>query len=194
MKGYRELKKEVLDLLKTKLPKDLYYHGVHHTLDALDVCEIYISEERVNQEDADLLKVGVLVHDIGFTVAVEDHELWGVKLAVEIMHKHDFDNDDIERVKNLIMATKIPQTPKNHLEEIICDVDLDYLGGSDFYVISDHLFLELSAYNKVGNKQEWNIIQIKFLEDHKFHTDFAIKNRQPQKEKRILELKELIKT
>ena len=194
MKGYRELKKEVLGLLKTKLPKDLYYHGVHHTLDALDVCENYISEERVNQEDADLLKVGVLVHDIGFTVAVEDHELRGVKLAVEIMNKHNFDHDDIERVKNLIMATKIPQTPKNHLEEIICDVDLDYLGRSDFYVISDHLFMELSAYNKVGNKQEWNIIQVKFLEDHKFHTDFAIKNRQPQKEKRILELKELIKT
>ena len=192
MKGYKKLKKEVLGILETKLPENLYYHGIHHTLGALDVCEIYISEEKINQEDADLLKVGVLMHDIGFTVTMEDHELRGVELAVKLMNKHNFDYDDIERVKELIMATEIPQNPKNHLEEIICDVDLDYLGRSDFYVISDQLFLELSIYSNIGSKQEWNKIQIKFLEDHKFHTDFAIKNRRPQKKKRILELKELI--
>ena len=34
---------------------------------------------------------------------------------------------------------------------------------------------------------------IKFLEAHQYHTDFAIKKRQPEKEKRIEELKQLVK-
>ncbi len=193
MKGYKKLKKEVLNILKTKLPENLYYHGIDHTIEALNVCEIYISEEKINNDDADLLRVGVLMHDIGFTVSVENHELRGVELATILMAKYKFVPHDIEKVTELIMATQIPQNPKNHLEEIICDVDLDYLGRPDFYVISDQLFNELSAYDKIENKLEWNKIQIKFLESHKFHTDFARKYRRPQKEKRIVELNGLIK-
>ena len=113
-------------------------------------------------------------------------------MAQELMYKHNFDSNDIEVVNQLILATEVPQNPKNHMEEIICDVDLDYLGRSDFYEISEQLFKELVAYNNIGSKREWNKTQIKFLENHKFHTDFAKKNRQPQKEKRIMELKELV--
>lgn len=193
MKRYAKLKEEVLGILKTKLPKDLYYHGIHHTLDALEACEVYLMEEKVKEEDAYLLRIGVLMHDIGFTVSIENHEARGVEMAQELMYKHNFDPKDIEVVKELIMATQVPQSPQNHLEEIICDVDLDYLGRSDFYEISEQLYKELVVYSNIGSKLEWNKIQIEFLENHKFHTDFANKNRQPQKGKRIVELKKLVR-
>jgi predicted metal-dependent HD superfamily phosphohydrolase len=193
MKGYIKLKKEVLGILNTKLPKDLYYHGIHHTIDALDVCEIYLIEEKINEEDVDLLRIGVLMHDIGFTVSIENHEVRGVEMAEKLMSKHNFSPNEIEVVKELILATRVPQNPKTHLEKIICDVDLDYLGRSDYYTISDQLYEELFAYNNIESKTEWNKVQIKFLERHKYHTDFAKKNRQPQKEMRIEELKELVR-
>ncbi len=193
MKGYIKLKKEVLGILNTKLPKDLYYHGIHHTIDALDVCEIYLIEEKINEEDVDLLRIGVLMHDIGFTVSIENHEVRGVEMAEKLMSKHNFSPNEIEVVKELILATRVPQNPKTHLEKIICDVDLDYLGRSDYYTISDQLYKELFAYNNIESKTEWNKVQIKFLERHKYHTDFAKKNRQPQKEMRIEELKELVR-
>ena len=63
----------------------------------------------------------------------------------------------------MIMATKIPQSPRNGLEEIICDADLDYLGRDDFYEIGATLFEELKAYNVLQNEREWNRIQVKFL-------------------------------
>lgn len=192
MKKYIELKKEVLGILNTKLPRDLYYHGIHHTMDALDVCDLYLIKERINKDDAYLLRIGVLMHDIGFTISIEDHEVRGVELAEKLMSSHNFDPKNIDVVKELILATQVPQNPKTHLEEIICDVDLDYLGRSDFYTISDQLFRELVAYNYIGDKKAWNKVQIKFLETHKFHTDFAKKNRQPEKEKRIVELKKLV--
>jgi hypothetical protein len=46
------------------------------------------------------------------------------------------------------MATKLPPNPKNLLEKIICDSDLDYLGRSDFIPVSNTLFEELKACTK----------------------------------------------
>ena len=101
--------------------------------------------------------------------------------------------DEVRVVQGLIKATRVPQSPQNDLECIICDSDLDYLGRKDFYEISDKLYKELKKASVVSNENEWNKLQIKFLESHKYHTDFAKKYRQPKKEQRILEIKKLIK-
>jgi hypothetical protein len=50
----------------------------------------------------------------------------------------------------------------------------------------------MKAYSNIDNKKNWNKVQIKFLEAHQYHTDFARKNRQPQKEERIKELKRMV--
>jgi predicted metal-dependent HD superfamily phosphohydrolase len=200
MKGYIKIRKRILGILNTKLPKGLYYHGIHHTLDALHVSDRYIKQcyqnikrDKQNDHIAKLLRLGVLFHDIGFTVSFNEHELRGTEIAEKIMNEYSFSQEDIDIVKGLIMATRIPQTPNNYLEKIICDVDLDYLGRNDFYKISNQLYEELKFNRVVSNKLEWNKIQIKFLEAHKYHTDFAKKYRQPEKEKRIAEIKELVK-
>ena len=37
------------------------------------------------------------------------------------------------------MATKIPQKPQNHYEEVLSDADLDYLGRDDFLRLAIHI-------------------------------------------------------
>ena len=189
MKGYIKLRKKALEILNSKLSKDLYYHCIHHTLDVLKVINHYLKHEKINEYDAKLLRIGVLFHDIGYTVSIDHHEKRSAEIAEEMMNEFGFAKKDINTVKKLILATRVPQRPHNQLEKIICDADLDYLGRSDFYRISELLFKELKAYSKIDNKKEWNKTQIKFLEAHQYHTDFARKFRQPQKEKRIKELK-----
>lgn len=193
MKGYIKLRKKALEILHSELPDDLTYHGLEHTLDVLKVCNQYIRREKVNSYDAKLLRIGALLHDIGFIISNIDHEKKGVEIAKKLMNEFKFSRKDFNVVKGLIMATKIPQTPHNHLEKIICDADLDYLGRSDFYKISNYLFKELRAYSIIKNQKEWDRAQIKFLEAHTYHTDFALKNRQPLKEQRIEELYKLFK-
>ena len=192
MNGYTKLRKKVLRILNKELPKGLYYHGIHHTLDALHVCNQYLRREKFDDYTAKILRIGVLLHDIGFTASIDNHEIRGCEIAEKLMNEYDFSQEDIEIVKGLIMATRIPQTPKTYLEEIICDVDLDYLGRDDFYKISNQLFKELKFNSILEEKLEWDKIQIKFLEAHNFHTDFAKKNRQPKKEERIMEIKVLV--
>lgn len=194
MKGYYILRKHILDILHTKLPKNLYYHGVHHTMDALKTCDLYLKHIKISKHESQLLRLGILLHDIGFTESTKDHELKGIEIAHNLLSEFHFSKKDIDIIKQLILSTKVPQQPKNLLERIICDIDLDYLGRDDYYKISDQLFRELKVYSGLKDRNEWNKIQVKFLEAHRYHTDFAIKNRKPKKELRIKELKGLIKT
>ncbi len=192
MKGYIKLRKKALDDLNTKLSSKLSYHSVDHTLGALQTCELYLKHLNIDKYQAKLLRIGILFHDIGFTATIVEHEAKGAEIATAMMSGLGFSKDDIQIVVGLILATKVPQQPHTLLEQIICDVDLDYLGRDNFYPIGNLLFKELKAYSLVTKLNEWNKIQIKFLENHEYHTDFAIKKRQPEKEKRIAELKKLI--
>ena len=192
MKGYYKLRRTIIDILHSKLSKDLHYHGAHHTLDALKTCKVYLKHNDINTHDAKLLRLAVLLHDIGFIETTDEHERKGAEIAIRLLSAHDFSAQDMDVIKGLILTTKIPQQPKTLLEKIICDVDLDYLGRSDFYEISDQLFRELKALSIIKDIDQWNKVQIKFLEAHSYHTAFAIKNRQPQKEIRIEELKKLL--
>ncbi len=193
MKGYNTLRKTILEILHKKLSKDLYYHGVHHTLDALKTCDLYLKNIKISRHDAQILRLGVLFHDIGFTESTINHEHKGTEIARDLLTNFDFKTEDIDVIVGLILSTEVPQKPNTLLEKMICDIDLDYLGRSDFYEISNNLYKELKLTIGLKNKNDWNKIQVKFLEAHTYHTDFAIKKRQPEKEKRIKELKELIK-
>jgi len=192
MKGYIKLRRRVNKILETKLPDKLYYHALNHTDDVLKVCNQYIRRGNIKPRDAKLLRIGALLHDIGFTETYDNHEAKGQEIAQELMGELGFSQKDIDVVKGLIWATKIPQSPQTKLEKIICDADLDYLGRRDFYKISDQLFEELKLRGLLGDKKEWNKIQIKFLEGHSYHTKFALNIRQPVKAKRIAELYETL--
>lgn len=182
MQGYRKLRKIVLSDLESNLPKSLTYHVLDHTLDVLNVCNQYIKREALSEKERYLLRVGAIVHDMGFLKGTVNHEEAGAAMAELIMKDLGFKQEDIEKVKGLVMATKIPQTPQNHLQRIICDADLDYLGRKDYPEISQRLFTELKNTNVISTAKQWRDLQINFLKSHHYHTPFAIKNREPQKQ------------
>lgn len=191
MKGYYKIRKKIIDILKDELPLNLYYHGINHTLYALKISENYIKHENITSKNAKLLRLAILLHDIGFTVSNVNHEKESILIAENILQEYHIEVEDINIIKGMILSTKIPQTPTTKLERIICDIDLDYLGSKYYYKISHQLFKELNAVSHRISKNEWSKMQIKFLSNHKYHTSFAIKYRQQNKEIRIEELKSL---
>ncbi|PZX54647.1 putative metal-dependent HD superfamily phosphohydrolase [Algoriphagus ratkowskyi] len=182
MQGYRTLRIQVLSNLEANLPKTLTYHGLDHTMDVLNVCNQYIRREKLPKEERDLLRTGAIVHDMGFLKGSANHEEVGAGMAEVILQKIGVNHDKIETVKGLVLATKIPQTPQNHLQRILCDADLDYLGREDYPEISKKLFEELKTMNVISTAQQWKELQINFLKAHRYHTPFAIKNREPKKQ------------
>lgn len=183
----------VLKLLGEGLSPTLYYHGLHHTLDVTKQSLILAAEEGVTDEESRfLLKTAALFHDIGFLNVYKDHEDIGCEMAREVLPAYQYSKVQIEQICGMIMATKIPQSPKTHLEKILCDADLDYLGRDDFDPIAKTLFEELAARNLVTEETIWNQIQVKFIGAHAYHTEAARNKREAAKQQHLEKLKTLV--
>lgn len=180
-----KVKDFILKKQSAELPKHLHYHNINHILDVHDAVKRYAKLEGVTPADTELLEVAALFHDSGFIVKADGHEQISCEFAQQYLPDFGYDSEQIEKIKGMIMATKIPQTPLNHLEQIIADADLDYLGRNDFEEISNGLFEELKAENKVTDMNTWNTIQVSFFEKHTYFTDSAKRLRKEKKQQNL---------
>jgi uncharacterized protein len=194
MCDYEGAEKYIIETLKQKLPSDLSYHSFNHVADVLNAALQIAENENVNGEDLKILRIGVLFHDSGFINTTINHEAEGCNIASKVLPGFGFSDKQIDKICGMILATKIPQTPKNKLEKIICDADLDYLGRDDFYSIGNTLFEELKTYKKVANEQQWNMIQLNFLKSHSYHTIWSFKYRDLKKREHLDEIVKLVKS
>ena len=183
------VKTEILDRLQTDLPRNLHYHSVRHTLDVLNAVTILTESEKVTEHNHLLLQTAALFHDAGFLIQYYDNETQGCKLAETVLPEYGYNSNDIKFIQNIIMATRIPQSPKNHIEQIMCDADLDYLGRKDFHIIAKKLRQELKEHDKDFSDEEWIQFEVNFLEKHQYFTETARKLRNTQKIKYLNELK-----
>ncbi|MGB0166141.1 MAG: adenylate/guanylate cyclase domain-containing protein [Luteibaculum sp.] len=186
---YLRMEKDMLHFLESKLPKKLYYHGIHHTLYVTKAAEKIALKEGVHGEDMFLIKTAAIFHDAGFIWSYEKNEELGANLAKEKLPSYRYSKKQIETVCELILATRVPQKPVGLMQRVICDADLFYLGNPKFHDIADTLFHELEDRAVVKDKRHWDEIQIHFLTKHHFHTDFAKKKAQPGKERHLVEIK-----
>ncbi|MBI4946192.1 MAG: hypothetical protein HY840_07300 [Bacteroidetes bacterium] len=186
------VKKYILDKLEKELPGKLYYHGLHHTLDVCDAASVLALKENIGKEKTELVKVAALFHDSGFIKQYWKNEVIGCEIAREILPKFNYSSEEIEGICGMIMATKIPQSPKNILEEILVDADLDYLGRTDFSSIGKTLFDELNANGTPLDEKQWSRMQIKFLGEHTYFTKTARKLREPEKQKQLERLNRVL--
>jgi len=187
-----DIQEIILDILEKELPEYLHYHNVKHTIDVVTEVELIGWAEGVSDEEILLLKTSALFHDAGHTIGYDEHEEKGANLAREMLPKYNYTPRQIETVCELIMATRMPPKPKNLLEKIMCDSDLDYLGRVDFIPVSNTLYEELKHQNKIGSLNDWNKLQVKFISGHQYFTQTARNLREVNKQKQIERIKELI--
>ena len=189
---FTDMQEIILDKLEKELPDYLFYHNVKHTVDVVTEVELIGWGEGCSDEEILLLKTAGLFHDAGHTIAYDNHEFYGTELAKEMLPKYNYSPEHIERICSIIMATKLPPRPTNLLENIICDSDLDYLGRSDFIPVSNTLYEELKAQNKMGSLNDWNKIQVKFISGHQYFTATARSLREVNKKLQIERIQSLL--
>ncbi len=189
---FTDIQEIILDKLERELPAYLFYHNVKHTVDVVTEVELIGWAEGCSDEEILILKTAGLFHDVGHTVVYDNHEYHGTVIAREMLPAYNYTPEQIEKICAIIMSTKLPPQPTNLLEEIICDSDLDYLGRSDFIPVSNTLFEELKAQNKMGSLNDWNKIQVKFISGHQYFTKTARSLREVNKQLQIERIQSLI--
>jgi adenylate cyclase len=191
---FTDLQEMMLNKMEKELPQHLYYHNTKHTIDVVTQAELIGLGEGVNDEDLLILKTAALLHDTGHILGYDDHERFSSLIASEILPDFYYTQSQIEKICELIMATQMPPKPKNKLESIICDADLDYLGRSDMIPVSTLLYKELKEHNKIASWNEWNKLQIKFISNHQYFTKTAMSLREVNKQKQIERIKKLLES
>jgi hypothetical protein len=189
---FTDIQELILDKLEKELPDTLYYHNVKHTVDVVTEVELIGWAEGLDDEGILLLKTAALFHDAGHTIDYDEHEHHGTNLARSYLPGFGYTPDQIDRICEIIMATKLPPAPKDIFQKIICDADLDYLGRSDMIPVSNTLYRELKDRNKIGSFTQWNQLQLNFISGHSYFTKTAKSLREVNKQKQIERIKKLI--
>jgi predicted metal-dependent HD superfamily phosphohydrolase len=174
---------------------EVCYHNLDHTLLIVDTSNVLGKFYGFSELDLEDLFYTGWLHDVGYWDGVaEGHEQQGANLAETCLRELGLPDDRIRRIQSAILATKVPQQPKDLFEAIICDSDLSQLGSDLFY--HHTLLLKKEKESSLGKEillLDWLKGTRDFLHSHHYHSKYALRFFQPGKEKNMELLDEKIR-
>ncbi len=163
-----------LGRLTVELPNCYVYHSVVHTRDeVLPAVERLATASNISGRDFGLLRVAAAFHDIGFIYRAQGHEICGVRIAAQVLPGFGFDDEAIESILGMILATRLPQSPRNLMEELLADADLDALRRDDFLERNAALEQEMERLGRGVEPAQWYADQLAFMRGHSYFTAAA---------------------
>lgn len=177
----------VTDIFNQKVRPEFVFHNLDHTESVAEACSRMADYYQLNDEDRFVLMLSAWFHDTGYEAGkAEGHEEVSVQIATQFLHDHSVGETIIQRVTSCIRATHMPQSPVSPIEKILCDADLWHLSTGDYKAMSQ--LLKQERENLLGQKipkKEWRKDNIKFLETHRYFTEYAQEFLEPNKQENI---------
>lgn len=189
---YAEAIAYALERLRAELSPDLLYHTVWHTEHDVMPSALRLARltDHVGEEDRCLLEVAAAYHDLGFVEQAKDHEMIAARLVAQTLPALAFSSRQIECIMSMILATRLPQSPRTVLEQILADADLDVLGRDDFFPRNAALLQESIRLGRPFTQVEWDRQQLNFLQKHTYFTAAARALRGAGKQQHIAQLEQ----
>jgi HD superfamily phosphodiesterase len=179
----------VSQLIANRLQKGMVYHNFEHTKEVVESAKEIGKHSGLSDSEIEILLIAAWFHDTGIIEKYNGHEENSIKIAREFLARNNYPSEKIDQISELILVTKMPQQPKNLLEEIICDADLSHIGRKGFNTRSQLLRAEWEAMlGKKANDIEWLKNNIEFIASNKFHTKYAKENFDEQRAKNLAKL------
>ncbi len=161
-------------ILKNEVSEKMTYHNYDHTQQVVNMAARICEEMKVSAEEREIVLLAAWFHDLGYCNGGLRHEEQSRDIAVKFLEERNYSKDKIERVSSCIMATQMPQNPKDHLGQILCDSDLSHLGSEGYLKKSELLRQEIELVKgQKLDKLAWLSINKAFLEGHCFFTEYA---------------------
>ncbi len=188
--------KHALNLLSIGLDTKYVYHNLAHTQRVVKKVKELIVNMRVNEIDGQNIEIAAWFHDTGFTKSADNHEKESVRIVTDFLKGQNVEAKRIKAISNIILATVMGYKPKNILEKIIVDADCAHLASKNFF---DYTSLLRKEWELTGLKsvsyQDWIKENINFFTvQHRFETDYALKNWTKRKEKNLSKLMKDLKS
>lgn len=180
----------VQQFFEEKIASEYVYHDFSHTRYVVEAAIQIGVAANLSDKEMEYLQLAAWFHDTGFYNGPDNHERRGAALAEEFLLKHDYSLEEINVVRDCILATQLPQQPGNLLEEIMCDADLSHLGNELYWDRCGRVRQEmLLKQNRIMSEQEWVDFELDFMLRHTYHTEIAQKFYEKRKSKHIKQLR-----
>ena len=181
------------DLLTTSKCKELPFHNLQHTKEVVQNVKYLCAAMDINQQNTEILLVAAWFHDTGFSKTYKGHEDESKTIASKFLKQEKVAASFINKVKDFIDATKMPQCPKTALAEVLCDADIFHISNSHFFYRKLLLRREWEVYcdNKVTDF-EWHKLNLEFLKKHHFRTLYGEDILEQGKQENIHKVEQIL--
>ena len=156
-----------------KIDSKYTFHSLAHTQRTVKNV-ILLGENSLSSSDLEIVIIAAWFHDCGISEDYDSHEDKSMEIAKRFLEDQDYAVENIEKVIGCINATKPENQPDNILEKILHDANLIHLGKKNYFKRNKELSKELKrVLNKSVSSETWINLNIKFMSENDFQTDYA---------------------
>lgn len=184
----------IRDLFKKGIPERLMYHDIEHTEYVAGQVGTIGQNSGLDEEEINIVRVAAWFHDSGFVARSDGHEEESQEIASDFLSSKGIEEDQIKKVLNCILATKMPQNPgDDKLAKVLCDADMAHL-SEDFYITRTKLLRKEwnnESDTKLSRKAYFKET-IEVFNNHMYHTEYGEKEFSAGKAKNLQLLHNLL--
>lgn len=184
--------RQFAESLLKQLPETYTYHNISHTREVVQAAEKIGTLSGLNPEQLEEVMVAAWLHDVGYLKGLQGHEEFSIAITEPFLRDHHVNEDRIKAVTGCIQATRMPQQPRNKVEEVLCDADLFHLSSPLFFDKSELLRQEIKLTHQKISKKKWLKGSVSFMECHQYFTDYGKSKLTLEKMQNVRKIHELI--
>lgn len=161
-------------VFRERKPDWAKFHTFEHAKAVVKACREIGAAAGLGAEELEVVTLAAWFHDVGYVEGIHGHEERSVAMATSFLRENGYPEERITLVAGCIRATKMPQNPENLLEQVLCDADIAHLASKRFLESTELVRFEIE--HNMGRKLEeieWLTMNIDFVENHQYHTDYA---------------------
>ncbi len=164
------LRQKVQRYIKTLFENDLdvkyVYHNYKHTWETVQAAIEIGKGSGLSDYDLLIVEIAAWFHDVGYIESWYNHEILSAQMAESYLSKSNWCTNNVQKIVDCILATQVPQSPTNLLEQVLCDADLINLGLEKHWEQSNRLREEWAiTRNLVYTDKAWELYSIDFLKE-----------------------------
>ena len=173
------------------IPKWMAFHDLEHTMAVVRSSQDIGRGMGLGTDQLRTLEIAALFHDAGYASAYRGHEKKSVALAKAFLKAQHASAALIAQVGSLILSTRLGTRPRTVMQRVLRDADSAKAGQVDFHERSERLRAELEhVRGKRIPAHTWNAENLRYLQNHRFHTAYADRRFAKQKALNLRKLTE----
>jgi uncharacterized protein len=162
------------NLLSTKLSQNMHFHDLLHTQYVVNAVTEIGFRCKITDREMAIVQTAAWFHDTGYCYEYMGHEDNSIRIVSIFLMQENADATFTDEVLGCINATKMPQSPQNLLQQILCDADMFHLADDDYQSYAEQLRNEWELIlNQRYTDEQWRQTNLEMLVGHKYFTAFG---------------------